>query len=136
MFLTRRALPGVSAAAAMVAASVPLAGGTASAHGAPVARRPSDVSDATVRVRASVPLAARQELPGDCLQEDPRTVLCRTGPLRADGRRQRRIALGLRLAGLPDEVVVRVGTAYNGGTTDRDAGNNEHEVLAPATGDP
>ncbi|MFK0101806.1 hypothetical protein [Streptomyces sp. NPDC091040] len=166
MFLTRRALLGVSAAAAMVAAAVPLAGGTASAHGAPVVRRvepeadvshhghvvlwgdtltvrmhsqnrgPSDVSDATVRLRVSVPLAGGQELPGGCLQEDPQTVLCRTGPLRADGRQQHRIALGLRLAGLPDEVVVRVGTAYSGGTTDRDAGNNEHEVLALATGDP
>ncbi|WP_242442237.1 hypothetical protein [Streptomyces sp. CB02460] len=94
------------------------------------------MSDATVRLRVSVPLAGRQELPGACLQEDPRTVLCRTGPLRADGRRQRRLALGLRLAGTPDEVVVRVGTAYSGGTTDRDAGNNEHEVPALATGDP
>lgn len=33
------------------------------------------------------------------------------------------------------EVVVRIDTVWNGGATDRNAKNSEHEVLAPATGD-
>ncbi|MEU2251028.1 hypothetical protein [Streptomyces sp. NPDC019224] len=170
MFLTRRALLGVSAAAAMTAAAVPAAGGTAVADGArgsgpPVVRSiapeadvshhghvtlwgaglgiwlrsenrgPSDLEGVTVRLRVSVPMAGRQELPGECLQAGPRTVLCRTGPLRADGSRQQRLALELRLRGRPDEAVVRIGTAWNGGATDRNSRNSEHEVLALATGD-
>ncbi|PZT72456.1 MULTISPECIES: hypothetical protein [unclassified Streptomyces] len=145
-------------AAAVVA---PLVGGTARADGAAPApeadvshhgyvtlrgsaldirlrsenRGPSDLDGVTVRVRLSAELAGPQELPGACLRADPQTVLCRTGPLHADGVQQRRIALGLRLRGEPDQVVVRVGTAWNGGATDRDTGNDEHEVLALATGD-
>ncbi|MEU9320823.1 hypothetical protein [Streptomyces sp. NPDC048295] len=89
----------------------------------------------TVRVRTSVALAARQELPRSCLQSDRWTVLCRTGALHADGAEERRLALDLRLVGRPDEVVVRVDTLWNGGATDRNPANNDHEVLAPATGD-
>ncbi|THA70781.1 hypothetical protein E6P78_09500 [Streptomyces sp. A0958] len=201
MVLTRKALLGVSAAAAMAATAVvmaPAAGGTATAVGAPVAGSPlpragspadassgggspagaspadaspavggiapeadvshhghvslrdgglgiwlrsensgpSDLPGVTVRLRVSVPPADRQELPGACLRADPRTVLCRTGPLRADGSQQRRLALHLQLRGRPDEVVVRIDTAWNGGATDRNTKNSEHEVLAPATGDP
>ncbi|WP_018552215.1 MULTISPECIES: hypothetical protein [unclassified Streptomyces] len=171
MLLTCKALLGVSAAAVTAMAMAPVAGGTATAVGAPgagspVARTlvpeadvshhghvslrgdvlgiwlrsenngPSDVPWVTVRLRVSVPPADGQELPGACLRADPRTVLCRTGPLRADGSQQRRLALHLKLRGRPDEVVVRIDTAWNGGATDRNAKNSEHEVLAPATGDP
>ncbi|MFG2215896.1 MULTISPECIES: hypothetical protein [unclassified Streptomyces] len=96
---------------------------------------PSSLTGVTVRVRTSVALAGRQELPQSCLRADRRTVLCRTGSLRADGVQERRLALELRLAGRPDEVVVRVDTLWNGGATDRNPRNNDHKVLAPATGD-
>ncbi|MCX5111271.1 hypothetical protein OOK13_22525 [Streptomyces sp. NBC_00378] len=96
---------------------------------------PMNLAGVTVRVRTSVALAGQQELPQSCLQADRWTVLCRTGGLRADGAQERRLALELRLAARPDEVVVRVDTLWNGGATDRNPGNNDHEVLAPATGD-
>lgn len=96
---------------------------------------PSDLTGATVRLRVSVPLSGRQALPAQCLQADAETVLCRTGPLPADDSRQRQLALELQLQGRPTEVVVRIDTVWNGGATDRDAKNSEHEVLAPATGD-
>ncbi|WP_342282478.1 hypothetical protein [Streptomyces sp. CLV115] len=96
---------------------------------------PSSLTGVTVRVRTSVALAGRQVLPQRCLRADRRTVLCRTGSLRADGVQERRIALELRLDGRPDEVVVRVDTLWNGGATDRNPKNDDHKVLAPATGD-
>ncbi|MEV0783187.1 hypothetical protein AB0I52_09415 [Streptomyces sp. NPDC050423] len=96
---------------------------------------PSDLAGTTVRLRMSVPLSGRQELPAQCLQADRQTVLCRTGPLRADGSQQRQLALELQLLGRPAEVVVRIDTAWNGGATDLNTKNSEHEVLAPATGD-
>lgn len=96
---------------------------------------PSSLAGVTVRVRTSVALAGRQELPQSCLRADRWTVLCRTGDLRADGAQERRLALELRLVGRPDEVVVWVDTLWNGGATDRNSGNDDHEVLAPATGD-
>ncbi|MER6120867.1 hypothetical protein [Streptomyces sp. NPDC001743] len=98
-------------------------------------RGPSDLAGVTVRVRTSVPLAPRQELPRECLRAGRSTVLCRTGALRADGSAPWQLALELRLAGRPAEVVVRIDTVWNGGATDRNAKNSEHEVLAPATGD-
>lgn len=96
---------------------------------------PSDLASATVRLRVSVPLSGRQVLPAQCLQADSQTVLCRTGPLSADGSQERQLALELQLRGRPVEVVVRIDTVWNGGATDRNAKNSDHEVLAPATGD-
>ncbi|GAA2454733.1 hypothetical protein GCM10010433_66400 [Streptomyces pulveraceus] len=96
---------------------------------------PSSLAGVTVRMRTSVALAERQELPQNCLQTDRWTVLCRTGALRADGAQERLLALELRLAGRPDEVVVWVDTLWNGGAADRNPENNDHEVLALATGD-
>lgn len=169
MVVTRKALLGVSAAAAMASTVALGVGGTAAAVGAPLGtpvgrniapeadvshhghvslwgtglgiwlrsenRGPADLAAVTVRLRISVPLAGRQELPGECLQADRSTVLCRTGALHADGSEQARLALELQLAGRPAEVVVRIDTVWNGGATDRNAKNSEHEVLAPATGD-
>ncbi|MFE9781981.1 hypothetical protein ACFYPA_27940 [Streptomyces sp. NPDC005775] len=163
--VTRKALRVVSAAAAVASAVALGAGGTAAAVGAPAAwnvapeadvshhghvslwgtglgiwlrsenRGPADLSGVTVRLRVSVPLAGLQELPPECLQADRSTVLCRTGALHADGAEQRQLALELQLAGRPAEVVVRIDTVWNGGATDRNAANSDHEVLAPATGD-
>ncbi|MCM2413442.1 hypothetical protein [Streptomyces sp. RKAG290] len=165
MVVTRKGLLRVSAAAAMASIVALGAGGTAAAVGAPVVRSiapeadishhghvslwgtglgiwlrssntgPSDLAGVTVRLQVSVPLAGRQELPGECLQSDRQTVLCRTGPLRADGSQERQLALELQLLGRPKEVVVRIDTVWSGGATDRNSKNSEHEVLAPATGD-
>lgn len=98
-------------------------------------RGPSNLDGVTVRARVSVPLSGRQELPDACLRSGRQSLLCRTGPLRADGSPGRRLALDLRLVGRPDEVVVRIDTVWNGGATDRDPADNTHEVPAPATGD-
>ncbi|QNE79335.1 hypothetical protein F0344_20700 [Streptomyces finlayi] len=95
---------------------------------------PWDLVDTTVRLRFSAPLEGRQGLPQGCLWGDRSTVLCRTGPLSADGGTLRAV-LDLRLGARPAEVVVRVDTLWSGGVPDRDPRNNEHEVLAPATGD-
>ncbi|MFD5784556.1 hypothetical protein [Streptomyces sp. NPDC126933] len=96
---------------------------------------PSGLTDATVRLDFSAPLARGQALPADCLWGGDRTVLCRTGQLRADGR-GREITLDLRTAGSPAEVVVRIDTAWNGGASDRNPENHQHRVLTPDTGDP
>ncbi|WP_251060516.1 hypothetical protein [Streptomyces sp. ISL-100] len=97
-------------------------------------RGPSGLRDATVRVRFSVPLAGTRELPPHCLWGGEREALCRTGALRVGGN-GRDFAFHLRTSGDPSEVVVRISTAWNGGATDRNPRNNEHEVLVPASGD-
>ncbi|WP_327235110.1 hypothetical protein OG349_15205 [Streptomyces sp. NBC_01317] len=96
---------------------------------------PSGLPGATVRLEFSVPLAPGQSLPPACLWGGDRTVLCRTGELRAGGRAHG-TALDLLAPGSPAEVVVDVDTAWNGGASDRNPENNHHRVLAPATGDP
>lgn len=99
-------------------------------------RGPSALEDATVRLAFTVPLAAGHPLPGGCVWGGDREVLCSTGPLRADGTR-RETALGLRAAaGAPQELTMRVSTAWNGGATDRNPADNDHRVLVLATGDP
>ncbi|MGW0776924.1 hypothetical protein ACWD01_25450 [Streptomyces sp. NPDC002835] len=95
---------------------------------------PSDVQDVTVRLSLSAAPAGTPRLPRECLRVGERDVLCAMGPLRADGLGSR-VRLDLRVAGSPQEVVVRVGTVWNGGASDRNPENNEHQVLAPATGD-
>ncbi|MFJ8979623.1 hypothetical protein [Streptomyces sp. NPDC102282] len=97
-------------------------------------RGPSPLADATVRLRFSAPLATWQRLPQGCMRGGASTVLCETGPLRVAGD-ARRTALGLRLAGRPAEVVVRVDTVWNGGASDRNRRNDTHEVLVLSTGD-
>ena len=96
---------------------------------------PSAVADATVRLDFSVGLVRGQELPANCLWDGDRTVLCRTGQLRAVGRGDETV-IGLRTVGDPDEAVVQIDTVWNGGASDRNPDNNRHRVLVPATGDP
>ncbi|MFF3243698.1 hypothetical protein ACFYWY_08165 [Streptomyces sp. NPDC002870] len=156
MCLMRKVLPAVSAAAVMVVGlgTSAVAGDRTVAPEADVAHHghvslasgrlgvslvtenhgPSSLTNATVRLSFSVPLAAAQALPAGCLWGGDELVLCATGPLRAAGS-ERRITLELRTVGKPDEVIVWIGTQWNGGATDRNPDNNEHEVLAPATGD-
>ncbi|MDN3295603.1 hypothetical protein QWM81_16395 [Streptomyces ficellus] len=96
---------------------------------------PSPLEDATVRLAFSSPLAAVHDLSAGCVWGGDREVLCSTGPLGVDGARRETI-LALRTAGAPQEVTVRVTTAWNGGATDRNPANNDHRVLVLATGDP
>ncbi|KKZ71412.1 hypothetical protein [Streptomyces showdoensis] len=97
---------------------------------------PSDVSQATVRLAFSAPMAGGQELPPACLWSSDRVVSCRTGALRAAGA-VAELALDLRTAGRPDELTVDIRTAWrDGGAVDGNARNDRHRVLVLATGDP
>lgn len=95
---------------------------------------PANLWNATVRLSFSVAMSSARALPAGCLWGGDKLVLCATGPLTAGGV-VRALSLDLRTVGTPAEVVVRVGTQWNGGATDRNPANNEHKVLAPATGD-
>ncbi|WP_328944094.1 hypothetical protein OG259_23785 [Streptomyces sp. NBC_00250] len=96
---------------------------------------PTDLSQATVRLAFSVPMAGGQELPPACLWSSDRVVSCRTGELRATGG-VGELALDLRTAGLPDELTVDITTAWRDGVADRNPRNDRHRVLVLATGDP
>ncbi|MEV6398411.1 hypothetical protein AB0M39_27150 [Streptomyces sp. NPDC051907] len=113
---------------------VSLASGRLGVSLASASHGPASLANATVRLEFSAPLAGAQALPGSCLWGGDQVVLCGTGPLRAGGA-ARRVVLDLRAVGLPEEAVVRISTLWNGGTTDRNVANNEHRVVAPATGD-
>ncbi|MGH4032381.1 hypothetical protein ACQB60_25975 [Actinomycetota bacterium Odt1-20B] len=101
---------------------------------APQNHGPADVSDATVRLRWSVPLADGQRLPRGCVRGGEREVLCDAGELAA-GSRGEPVELGVRLAGRVPEVRVRIDTVWNGGASDLNPANQEHEVLVLDSGD-
>ena len=155
MSVMRRALPAGAAAVLLLTGSgAASAGGGAVAPDSDVAHHghvllsdgrlrisltsrnhgPADLQDVTVRLSLSAAPAGAPRLPRECLRVGERDVLCAMGPLPADGLGSS-VRLDLRMAGLPQEVVVRVGTVWNGGASDRNPENNEHQVLAPATGD-
>ncbi|MFC9395962.1 hypothetical protein ACFTWS_22745 [Streptomyces sp. NPDC057027] len=96
---------------------------------------PSDISQATVRIAFSEPMAGGEELPPACLWSSDRVVSCRTGALGAAGGTGE-LALDLRTAALPDEMTVEVTTAWRDGVADRNRSNDRHRVLVLATGDP
>lgn len=96
---------------------------------------PSDVSQATVRLAFSEPMAGGQELPPACLWSSDRVVSCRTGELRAAGAAGE-LALDLRTAGRPEELTVDIRTIWRDGVVDGNARNDRHRVLVLATGDP
>ncbi|MEV4947581.1 hypothetical protein [Streptomyces sp. NPDC053755] len=157
MCAMRKALLG----AALVAAVVVGAGGTARAAGPEAAPEadlahhghvslwdgrlglrlvsenhgPAHVSQATVRLGFSHPLAGGQRLPAACLWVSDRIIACRTGELRAAGAAGE-LTLDLRAAGSPDEMTVDIGTVWSDGAADRHPGNDRHRVLVLATGDP
>ncbi|GAB2876095.1 hypothetical protein GCM10027074_50070 [Streptomyces deserti] len=95
---------------------------------------PSAVSDATVGLRWSVPLADRQELPAGCARSGRQVVLCRTGALAADGVGER-IELRVWLRGAPPEVLLELDTVWGGGAVDRNRDNDRQRVLVLSTGD-
>ncbi|TPQ20390.1 hypothetical protein [Streptomyces sporangiiformans] len=114
--------------------SVSMAGGQVAVRLVPQNHGPSDVPDATVRLRWSVPLADRQRLPLRCARSGVRTVLCRTGELPADWRGER-IDVRVRLDGAPSEVTVEIDTVWSGGFVDGNRENDRRRVLALDTGD-
>ncbi|WP_199553175.1 hypothetical protein [Streptomyces sp. N35] len=95
---------------------------------------PVDVSEATVRLRYSAPLASEQKLPERCLRAGQRVVLCSTGEIKA-GSWSEEIGLDMKLKGSPSEATVQIDTLWNGGATDRNVNNNRHKVLTLDTGD-
>ncbi|MET8504796.1 hypothetical protein ABZV60_09100 [Streptomyces sp. NPDC004787] len=95
---------------------------------------PADISQATVRLAFSVPLAGG-ELPEACLWSSDRVVSCRTGGLRAAGA-VGELALDLRTAGRPEELTVDIRTVWRDGPADGNPRNDRHHVLVLATGDP
>ncbi|WP_324614355.1 hypothetical protein [Streptomyces sp. MMG1121] len=115
--------------------------GTASMDGGKVEVRltprnngPDAVSDASVRLRWSVPLAPAQQLPARCAREDERTVLCGTGGLAADTTGEQ-LRVAVRLEEQPSEFTLEIDTAWGGGVVDKDRSNDRLKVLVLDTGD-
>ncbi|MFI2203911.1 hypothetical protein ACH47Z_24645 [Streptomyces sp. NPDC020192] len=136
---------GLVAGAAAVAAPLPEADlafhGTAQMAGDMVDVRltprnngPAAVTDATVRLRWSVPLAVEQQLPARCAREDERTVVCSTGALAANAVGEQ-VEVPVRLSQKPSDVTLSVDTAWGGGAVDRDHTNDQVKVLVLDTGD-
>ncbi|GAB2721147.1 hypothetical protein [Streptomyces bullii] len=115
--------------------SAVLTGGLVDVRLTPRNHGPSAVPDATVRLRWSAPLENRAELPQGCARSGRQGVLCRTGPLAADGVGER-IDLRVRLRGAPGEVLLELDTVWGGGAVDRDRRNDRQRVLVLDTGDP
>jgi hypothetical protein len=111
-----------------------MSGGTMEVGITPRNHGPSPVADATVRLRWSVPLAGRQELPDHCARTGTRVVLCRTGALSSDGVGER-TRLRVRLRGAPSEVLLELSTVWGGGAVDRNRVNDRQRVLVLDTGD-
>ncbi|MFI6490516.1 hypothetical protein [Streptomyces sp. NPDC050564] len=113
---------------------VSLAAGTVDVRFTPQNHGPTAVSDATVRLRWSAPLADVQWLPKQCARSGERTVVCRTGALAADGLGEE-IGVTVRLVGVPSEVTLEIDTVWGGGAVDRNHANDRQRVLALDTGD-
>ncbi|MFE9443369.1 hypothetical protein ACFYO2_31275 [Streptomyces sp. NPDC006602] len=114
--------------------SAAMASGVVDVRFTPRNHGPSAVSDATVRLRWSEPLALRQVLPGGCARSGLRVVLCRVGALAADGLGER-VELRVRLRGAPSEVLLEIDTVWNGGVVDLNRANDRQRVLVLDTGD-
>ncbi|MFI7383328.1 hypothetical protein [Streptomyces sp. NPDC049813] len=95
---------------------------------------PHDVSDATLLLTLTSPLADVQALPAGCLRAGPRAVSCRTGALPA-ATYGRRFTVPVQLAAASTEVTVEVTTAWSGGPSDRNHGNDRLRFLVLDTGD-
>ncbi|MEU6122281.1 hypothetical protein [Streptomyces sp. NPDC047123] len=113
---------------------VSVRGGTVRVRFVPQNHGPSDLADATLRLRWSLPVKEVPRLPEGCLRSGAASVLCRTGALDADTMGES-VEIVVRVAGRPGEVGVRIGTDWNGGAADLNPRNNEHAVLALDTGD-
>lgn len=114
--------------------SAELAGGWMRVRFVALNHGPVEVADATVRLRWSVPLADRQELPQGCARSGVRVVVCRMGALPADGVGER-VELGVRLRGAVPEALLELDTVWGGGAVDRNRDNDRQRVLVLETGD-
>lgn len=114
--------------------SVAMAAGRMDVRFTPRNHGPAAVPDVTVRLRWSEPLANRQVLPYGCARSGVRVVLCRVGALAADGVGEP-VELGVRLRGVPSEVLLEIDTVWSGGTVDRNPFNDRQRVLVLDTGD-
>ncbi|MFJ3235534.1 hypothetical protein [Streptomyces sp. NPDC086787] len=95
---------------------------------------PVAVSDASVELRWSAPLADRQALPVGCVRTGERVVMCRTGALPANGSGSPvELSVVLRESGA--EVTMEVDTVWSDGTVDRDRSNDQARVMVLNTGD-
>ncbi|MET7692243.1 hypothetical protein ABZT06_30395 [Streptomyces sp. NPDC005483] len=111
-----------------------LAGELADVRFTPRNHGPAAVPDATVRLRWSEPLVNEQTLPQGCARSEERVVLCRVGALAADGVGER-VAMRVRLRGVPSEVLLEIDTVWGGGTVDRNRENDRQRVLVLDSGD-
>ncbi|MDH6217834.1 hypothetical protein [Streptomyces pseudovenezuelae] len=111
-----------------------MAGGRVDVRFTPRNHGPSDVPDATVRLRWSAPLANGQVLPGGCARSGPRVVLCRVGALAADDLGAP-IGMRVRLKGAPSEVLLELDTVWSGGAVDHNRANDQQRVLVLDSGD-
>jgi hypothetical protein len=109
-----------------------LAGGRVDVRFTPRNHGPAAVPAATVRLRWSEPLEDRQTLPEGCARSAERVVLCRVGAPDGVGKR---VAMWVRLRGVPSEVLLEIDTVGNGGTVDRNRENDRQRVLVLDSGD-
>ncbi|KRC99463.1 hypothetical protein ASE41_37340, partial [Streptomyces sp. Root264] len=115
--------------------SAVMAGGRVDVRLTPRNHGPADVADSTVRLRWSAPLAAgEQRLAAGCARTGRQEVVCRTGPLVADGVGEQ-IVMRVWLPGRPAEVTMAVDTVWGGGAVDRNRSNDRQTVLVLDTGD-
>ncbi|MEU1481512.1 hypothetical protein ACFYZ8_44255 [Streptomyces sp. NPDC001668] len=111
-----------------------MAGGRVDVRFTPRNHGPAAVPDATVRLRWSEPLVEGQALPEGCARSAERVVLCRVGALAADAVGER-VAMRVRLRGVPSEVLLEIDTVWSGGTVDRNGENDRQRVLVLDSGD-
>ncbi|MFL5993355.1 MAG: hypothetical protein ACJ736_03385 [Streptomyces sp.] len=111
-----------------------MAGGRVDVRFTPRNYGPAAVPDATVRLRWSEPLMEAQTLPKGCARSEERVVLCAVGALAADGVGER-VEMGVRLRGVPSEVLLEIDTVWSGGTVDRNRENDRQRVLVLDSGD-
>ncbi|MCX5269328.1 hypothetical protein [Streptomyces sp. NBC_00199] len=115
--------------------SAVMAGGRVDVRLTPRNHGPADVADSTVRLRWSAPLAAgEQRLAAGCARTGRQEVVCRTGPLVADGVGEQ-IVMRVWLSGRPAEVTMALDTVWGGGAVDRNRSNDRQTVLVLDTGD-
>lgn len=101
----------------------------------PANHGPVAVSDASVELRWSVPLADRQALPVGCVRTGDRMVMCGTGTLPANGSGMP-IGLSVVMKENAPQATVEISTAWSDGTVDRDRSNDQAQVRVLNTGDP
>ncbi|MDI9831935.1 MULTISPECIES: hypothetical protein [unclassified Streptomyces] len=109
--------------------SAVLSGGLVGVRFTPHNHGPAAVPESVVRVRWSEPLADGQVLPPSCARSEERAVVCRVGPLEADGVGEP-VVLRVRLRQASPEVRLEFATVADG-----DRAGAGQRVLVLETGD-